>query len=414
MAADFHDWDKSDAWQTDHPVIRAFGRLRTTVALGKLAGIASLPARLSPRQRGVLLAALERLYAGGVRPSLAEDTRRGLGAMASTGEVTSLGVGWRQLAPTLGLGAGAFDPDRAAEEGRHHLVAQLLAMSPRYWDDPVQAILFTALQYGLEVALRRGRCKPEPLKTEALLHYIQSAVEHRVIPAMDEAGAGLPETYTLDLGTASMQEGRDLLAADLAVVAGVHVLGRPKYRIVLFQAKNATATGLADVGRNEGRQLDTFLSTGMGWYLFYPAWARKGAFITTVRPATEVFHDVWAHGPAPAFGQVDAYGGARSPGWDFASFVSIAMSSCRDLSLGRLFPDAETAAKALADDRRQPLAADIIAIDRTGRLALRDFIDATASLGYGDGRVSSVPSRRHAAHRCDEAGIPGDPFAPGW
>lgn len=414
MAAGFHDWNSSKSWQSDHPVIRAFGRMRATVAQGKLAGASSLPKRLTERQQCVLRAALERLYAGGVRPGLAEDARGGLGVMASSGEVTGKGAGWRRLAPTLGLGAGAFDQDRAGMEGRHYLVAQMLAMSPRYWDDPVQAILFAVIQYGLEVALRRARSKPEPVKTEALLHFIQSAVELRVIPAMDAAKAALPETHTLDIGTASMQEGRDLLAADLAVVAGVHVLGRPMYRIVLFQAKNATATGSADVERNEGRQLDTLLSTGMGWYLFYPAFARSGAFITTVRPATDVFREVWDTRRGPAFRNVDAYGGEHAPGWDFATFVSIALSSESDLSLGRLFPDAETAAKALADDRGRPLAADLIATDRTGRLSLRDFIDATASLGYGGTWLSSLPSKPHAPHRRDEAGTPGDPFRPGW
>lgn len=67
-------------------------------------------------------------------------------------------------------------------------------MPPRRWDDPVQTILFKTLPYGLKAALCRRRCKAEPLKTKVLLHHLQSAVEHRVVPAMDEKGAGLPET----------------------------------------------------------------------------------------------------------------------------------------------------------------------------------------------------------------------------
>lgn len=414
MSAGPRDWNASAAWNKEHPVIGAFGRLRATVARGKLAGVASLPRRLTPAQQLVLRKGLERLYAANVRPSLEADVRRALEAMAAPDGATGTAAAWLRLGPALGVGDDALDPDTAEEEGRGYLVAQTLAMSPRYWDDPVQAILFTAVQYGLEVALRRRRGKPEPLRTEAVVHHMQSAVEHRVVPAMDRARAHLPDTHTLDLGVASMQEGRDLLAADLAVVAGVHVLGRPMYRVVLFQAKTVTTTGRADVGRNEGRQLDAFLSTGMGWYLLYPEHARSGAFIATVRPAVEIFREVWADRSAPAFTAVEACGGEGSPAWDFASFVSIAMSSGSDLSLGRLFPTAEAAAGALSGDRKRPLAADIIAVDRTGRLVLRDFIDATAALGYGNGRTLSVPSRRHAVRRPDEDALPGDPFAPGW
>ncbi|MGY6281922.1 hypothetical protein ACXIT0_03430 [Methylorubrum extorquens] len=406
VAAGIHDWNAADSWTSEHPVVDAFGRLRARVAEGRLSDTAHLPRRLSQAQRRVLRAGLERMAASEVRGGVDAAARQVLDAMAAPATAAQ-GTAWRGLAPTLGLAAGALDADQAIAEGRHYLVAQLLAMSPKHWSDPVGAILFSAAHYGLEVALRRKRSKPEPLKTEALLHHLHSAVEEHLIPAMDKSGAHLPEACTLDLGTASMQEGRDLLAADLAVVAGVNVLGRPMYRIVLFQAKNVTATGAADIGRDEGRQLDRLLSTGMGCYLFYPAAAARGSFIPTVRTATAVYREVWDDAFPPAFGRVDAYGDERAPGWDFAAFVSVAMSSARDLTLGRLFFDAESAARALADDRKQPLAAALIAFDRTGSLRLRDFIDATASVGYGDQRFLSCPSERRPVHRHDAPGFPG-------
>lgn len=413
MAAGLNDWDEPTEWPKGHPIRDAFATLTARVAEGRLLDGASLPLRLDQSQRRVLLSGMERLLDGCTHPSLGPDIGQILRVMATKKASGGARRGWEPLAPTLGLVAGSFDAERAKNEGRQYRLAQIQAMSPLYWLDPVQGILFSTMHYGLELALRRKRRKPEPLKTEALLSNLHVALWDHIIPAMDKAKVRLPATHTLDVGTASMQDHRDLLAADLAIVAGVRILGRPMYRIILFQAKNATVTGRVDASEGGGGQLDKLLSTGMGWYLFYPTYRGKGTFIPTARPAIDVYREVWQGDAPPSFKLPTAYGDEASPAWDFASFVSIAMSSDTDLTLGRLFPDIESAATALTDDGKKPLAADIIAFDRTGSLRLNDFIDATAAIGYKERRALSFPTARDIIARPDdEDDVPEDPFAP--
>lgn len=399
MAAGISEWPTMDAWPDKHPILDSFHTLRSRVIDGWRRDEAILPQRLSHSQQKILSVGMARLLAGQVSPSLGTQTELILRMMAGPDLANATGQGWRDLTATLGLVAGRFATERVKPEGRQFLIAQLLAMSPRYWTDPVQAILFASVHYGLQAALHRKRRKPETSQTEAFLDDLTVAVREHLIPAMDKANVCLPDTHPLDLGTASLQEGRDLCGADLAVVAGVRILGRPMYRIILFQAKKAKVTGKADVGEGEGRQLDTILSTGMGWYLFYPAYGEPGTFVPTARSATDVYRDVWGAARPPGFTQVDAYGGEGSPGWDLASFISIAMSSNETLTLGRLFPDLKSAAKALTDNRKHPLAADIVAFDRTGSLKLHDFIDETAAMGYEERRTHHFPSVRDIVPR---------------
>lgn len=405
------DWNHAPAWSAEHSVVAAFGRMRLAVLRGREAGVARLPPELSSSQSDLLRSGLDRLGAG-ERPDMIRRTARSI--LHDLG--TPLGPRtrqWAEHAKVLGLVPGRFDPALAEEEGRHYLLAQALAMSPKRWADPVHAILYTTLQYALELSLRQKLLRPEPLKTEALLHHLQSALEHRVIAPINRSGAHLPSRRSLDFGTASMQAARDVLAADLAVVVGVRVHGRPVYRVVLFQAKRASAGGRVNLGPGGLRQLDVLLSSGMGWYLLYPS--KRDGFFATVRPAGQLFAEFWSAPRHRGTPRLSAFGSKGREAWDLASFVSMAMTSDSDTSLGRLFPDAASAAAALSDGGRQPLVGDVVAYDTTGSLRLRDFIDELDGRGYRTRRVRTLPTASSSADAAGEQlAIRDDPEAPGW
>jgi hypothetical protein len=409
MQGDGTDWAEAASWEGDHPVVDAYGRMRMAVVRGRMAGVSALSDEPTDAQVRVLTASLRNLGSDERTATVLEASRKILYSLAEPGAAAA--HPWRDYARILGLEIGAFEAERAEAEGRHFLLAQALAMSPRRWADPVQGILFTVVQYGLELALRRRLRRPEPLKTEALLHFVQGAMEHKIIGAMDKAGAHLPEERSLDFGTASMQAHRDLLAADLAVVAGIRVHGKPMYRVVLFQAKRASRQGWADLSEGQGRQLDVLLSSGMGWYLFYPD--EGGGFPAVVRPACELFAEVWSGRDGPALRRACTYGPEAHEAWDLATLVSVAMASTTDTTLGRLFPDARLAAAALSSEGH-PLAGEVIAFDATGSLALRDFFDAATTLGYEGRPVVGLPSSRYAdVPDREEPSYPG-PFEKRW
>lgn len=187
-----------------------------------------------------------------------------------------------------------------------------------------------------------------------------------------------------------MQETRDIAGADLALVVGVRVLGVPRYRVVLMQAKHEHPDWWrqGNVGHKKGAQLSELLSSGMGYYLFYPkpmedpALGRETRLMPVVRSAEAVFRDV-AHSIIPGSRyRVNIYSDSdgRVDAMDFAQFLSVAM--CGDtLDIGRLFPTVPSVADALGVPGR-PLVPDIVAIDATGRLSCHELLEKLRGGGY--------------------------------
>ncbi len=203
-----------------------------------------------------------------------------------------------------------------------------------------------------------------------------------------------------------MERTKDHMGADLAIVVGASVLGLPRFRVVLIQAKHADARqrDRANVGRNEGRQLDNLLSTGMGYYLFYPrvvtdAEGCDTRLLPTLRPAPAVFADVATAAStsnrymvgchADRVGSVDAT--------DFAEFVASRMAG-DDLSVGRLFPCAQSAAAAL-EVKGKPLVPQVLACDLSGRLSVLEFL--VAMRGYGLETTADMPFPKYEELKSD-------------
>ncbi len=385
------DWNRSIAWTSDHPVRAAFSTLRDSVAAVRGSASNCLPSRLSLVQQQVLRANRERILAAAPHPELQVQAANAL-QRVRRGVLDDAGRTERMFAQMLGLPAADMDLDRVRREGRDFAFLQCLAMRPGYWDDPVRFILFSVFTYAFELAMGRRYGKPEPIRTEALVNFVHSAVEHRIITAMNDARAFLPARHRLDLGTGSMQERHDLLAADLAVIVGVEVCGRPMYRVVLFQAKHLASDGQLNLTVAERGQLDKLLSTGMGWYLFYPKSEEAGRFLGVTMSARDVFQSVWCSPRDRRRAGVDVFGsGTRRPVWDFPSLVGVGMYS-NLLKPGRLFPSAAAVNQALSLDRAKPLVAGLIAADTTKSLQLRDILDAAAASGMTVRQPVSVPS----------------------
>lgn len=399
-----HDDDRHPAarWVGNRHVAQVFDTLRTETPDRKIEGAGSLPVDLSDEQVAVLHANLRRLPVGSRIPAVPWQSAAILRDLFRPPFARRQYPPWRKYKKVLGLHPGDDDPSRAEGHCRHYAIAQCLAIDPRAWADPVRAVLYAGITRALHMALNFDGTRSEPMLTEALLDQVDATFQYRIIGPLKGRRVPFPEPYRLDVAVATMQEGHDNLAADLAVVLGTRVAGREMYRIVLFQAKKLNADGHADVGSTDsGEQLDKFLSTGMGWYLFYPAPEKGRNFIVTARAATDVFEDVWRGRRKPRYKGTHGLGGAGTFGWDFPTFVSVAMAS-QDMSLGRLFPTVEAAAAALSIERDVPLVAGVLVADTTGALALTKLTARLDAGSYRSSPVRSLPVGSDLAPRIDD------------
>ncbi|RST85496.1 hypothetical protein EJC49_15525 [Aquibium carbonis] len=272
--------------------------------------------------------------------------------------------------------------------------ADLASIGATTWGNPVSAILYAAAQATAHHILR-DRTLDEPAVNSAVHETLPRRLSD-LAQAYKLARCGLPPGKCLHAGSAKMERTRDHMGADLALVVGANVLGLPRFRVVLVQAKHADGhqRTCADVGRNQGKQLDDLLSTGMGYYLFYPravadADGRHTRLLPALRSAPAVFADV-----ATATGASNRYMvgcHARRDGTvdatDFAEFIALSMAS-DELGVGRLFPCAQSAAASLVV-KGEPLVPEVFAVDRTGSLSVLEFLDAMR--GHGLETTADAP-----------------------
>lgn len=309
----------------------------------------------------------------------------------------------------LGLKHGANESELRARE---YLVRQFLSMQPCAWPDPTKAILYAAAQAAShDVSLIcQGRSEVE---ASAKLTEKISANIHQIIDAIKSAGSPLPPGAFLDFGSASMQGWKDWQGADFAIVIGTTVLGRPMYRVALFQAKWETARGRANVAHADGKQLDEIQSTGMGYYVFYPHTFHGRAFFTTIRPVPDVFRSVWEAEDPPGFDINTCHDGGQAA-WDFAAFLAVAMTWQDDLTFGRIFPDARAVADVLSGGRHKPLVQHVLAFDMTGALSVHEMIQSLKFKGFDDVTVASALSVLDAVSPRTEGRPQDDPGPPVW
>lgn len=331
------------------------------------------------------------------------DSRKRLGTgrshcQATSDEVAFLNVSLRRLAAARGM--EDFDlPDTALHSSPDEAMsmAAVAAMDIRKWQDPVRAILFAAGLHASHDAMR-GRRTVEPNLNQMILDGYRNAFR-TILDGYRREKACLPPDKFLHAGIASMQEKKDIAGADLALVVGTRVLGIPRYRVALVQAKHEQSgrTRQGYVGHGQGEQLAELLSSGMGFYMFYPAavedpsLGRETRLLPVVRSAEAVFADT-AQSASPRGrynvrifsnrdGNVDAT--------DFAQFLSSVM--CSDvLSVGRLFPTVSSVAEALGVPDR-PLAPEIVAVDVTGRLSCHELLERLRGGGYNVDEDFSFP-----------------------
>lgn len=259
---------------------------------------------------------------------------------------------WRLLGQRTGLDK-LLSSEKDGEAAKY-LLAQGLALDARHWHGHLDALFFAACQLAVHEAVRSVFGRIEVAYTEAFLRVLTKTVRESVVDPLRGLGPGLPEDLHLQFATASMQEGNDLQGADLAIVVGTLLYGKPMWRVVLLQAKSEKSQGKSEIGYKEGAQLAEILSTGMGAYLFYPKAKYEKIFVPTVRLAEHVFADAYKGLNDPEFGEIDPCG-ADGSAWDFASFVALEMRRPRVFGPGRVFPTVEAVADALSLGRERPL-----------------------------------------------------------
>lgn len=280
-----------------------------------------------------------------------------------------------------GMARGRQDPAVVEEADRDSAwQTHLTAIDILAWGKPAHALIYAAAQESAHAGLHKGGLDEEKI-TESILTTFGTSLG-TFVTAYGDSDRSLPPGSFLHACTASMQTHKDELGADLAIVVGTNVLGAARYRLVLFQAKRATSRCTADVGQNEGTQLDEILSSGMGFYLFYPepllvpSRGGKpeggGRMLPTVRSAEAVFSDVWS--PEDFSYVVNCYADAagNADAVDFAQFLALAMTG-EDLRIGRLFPNIDAVVSALQLGGR-PLATRILAINERGDLSMHELI----------------------------------------
>lgn len=382
-------------WASASAVRDVFANLRIETMLRKSEGVMGLVPNLSAHQVGVLQANLENLPFGGV-DKLAGSRSAAILRVVCNGqddvaEDAAWSAAWRGKKHILGLPEAGYDPERALAEFRHCVIAQEITADPKLWEDPTHALLYAGMWHALHAGLADTRTFPEPMITQEILAEVRSTFRDSIIKPLVRGGITLPRPYRLHVATATMQDGRDHLGADLAVVIGTRILGLDLYRIILFQAKKLDADGKVDVGsKDAGKQLLRLLSSGMGWYLFYPAPGKEKSFLVTARPASDVFADVCGDRRDQRYVGSYSYGSDKARAWDLPTFISVAMASA-NVSPGRLFPNADAAAAVLTAERPYPLAARVLAVDLTGALELGKFVSDLQSSGWKTDGVDVVP-----------------------
>lgn len=368
------NWAK---WSAEHPVRKAFNITMAEVVNTKLAGVGLLPPGVRQADLNFLAANHKRLLC-----AMDQDKSR-----ARFAEVMDFGPKPRhpefrdQCLKIMGVGPGAA---RAEWAGRGFLVTQFLAMTAGLWGSPSQAMLYSATQAASHRAFRACRGQGEIETTAELTCQLRSVLGERFVATLNRENIRLPPGAFLDFGTASMQGWRDRLGSDFALVVGTTVNDIPVYRVAVFQAKWEGSRGSANVSQGGGRQLRELLATGMGYYVFYPRAVDAKAFVATVRSAASVDSDV--HGPSgrPKYDvDVCCARGGSDPAWDFATFVTVAMTSPEN-GVGRVFPDADAVAEALSKDRKEPLTAHVVFADFTGCLNVRQLAEKLKERGYDE------------------------------
>lgn len=386
------DWNWAKCG-VEHPLRMAFNRTMSEVLNAKLSGIGVVPARVRQADLDFLAANHDRL-----RSAIDSDEYR------------------KTIDKVMGFGKDPVEPDlkaacikimRATAETaetkwatRGFLVTQFLAMTAGMWRSPSLAMLYSATQAASHYAFKVCRGQGEVETTVALTSKLLSVLGERFVEPLRHQKIRLPPGDFLDFGTASMQGWRDRLGSDFALVVGTCVRGIPVYRVALFQAKRQGGCGSVNVSQGSGRQLDELLTSGMGYYVFYPT--GKNAFVATVRSAESVYSDVNGPSDGPQY-RVDiccARDGS-DVAWDFVNFVTVAMESPEE-GVGKTFPDADAVAEALSTDRKEPLAAHVIFHDRTGLLNVRQLAEGLKERGYEHPQIYEALSSLDVPEEVDE------------
>ncbi|PWI54412.1 hypothetical protein B5K03_09510 [Rhizobium phaseoli] len=368
-------WEHYSDWPSVHPVKSIFNELIQAVVDAKGEGIGASHSTPTSQELEALEQGARRLVSAGVQD--------GWGQAHRDKWTHSRLADWNEdpffkiCSTVMGLKRGA--PERELIE-RDYLMKQFLSMHANAWSDSAKAILYAAAQAASHEVSRTCQGRSE-VETSAKLTERIGANIHRIIDAVNASATPLPSGVFLDFGSASMQGWRDWQGADFAIVVGTTVLGRPMYRVALFQAKWEIARGKTNVSHGDGGQLDEIHSTGMGYYVSYPNTFHGRAFFTTVRPVPDVFRSVWESEDPPSF-DIDTCHDRGQAAWDFAAFLAIAMTSQDDLSCGRLFPNAQAVSDVLSLGRDKPLVPHVLAMDMTGALNVHEMVQRLKFKGF--------------------------------
>jgi len=374
-----------------------FDALRGETLALKSRGILGLPAAVSPGQARVLAENLGRLPVLSAPDGLGTASREILEDICRPWAEARAFPYWTQYAAMLGL-SGRRDVAKARAASRHCVIAQALAMSPWVWPSPAQGLLYAGLQHALHQAFE-SYDDTEPFMTKDVIDKVNITFKHRIIDVLNRLGVSGLGMSKIKFASASMQGTHDRLGADLALVVGHRIHGKDVFRIVLIQAKKQDGDGRYPIRTAKSlRQLDRILSSGMGWYAFYPHLRNNLHFLVTVRPAADVFTDVWDETAERVAADDFASGGSGDAAWDLPTFVSLEMAS-PSLSLGRLFPDAAAVAEALSVERDVPLAEGVVMADLTGTLDLMAFKASLEAAGYKVEATASLDPAPRGAPR---------------
>ncbi|MCC0808659.1 hypothetical protein FPV16_21020 [Methylobacterium sp. W2] len=390
------DWRQSAAWPTDHEVRRAFTRLAKRTLETKRRGFGNLAQIPSAGELKVLEAGLQRLGAAGAAPSPSGTDE--FGWIVDDPDAPGVDHDRSTWLEMMGLPSGTPWPLQGAYAARAYVVAQYRAIQARGWATPGQAIVYAAAQMASHNTLSTVQGQDEPEVTIKLITEFSNTIRDVLIPAMEGEGAHLPEGQFLDVATASTSNHSDRLGADFAVVTGLVIDGVVKYRVALFQAKweDENQRGKADVWHKGGGQLAELLSTGIGYYLFYPRRYREGekarpVFLPTVRSARDVERDALAL-TTTTVRMVDTCNGTADVAWDFGGFLGLALASLENNGVGGIYDTQKEVVELLSRKRKRPLARAAIFYDHTPGRSLNLFELAEAIKGEGfDVDTFSVP-----------------------
>lgn len=372
MAQTSWDWTR---WSTEHPLKRAFNCAAEDVVEAKRAGIGVLPPGIRKPDLDFLAANQKRLV----------NALEGRKFDARVAQVLGLDSNLKNSNfKKLCLEIMETKPEEADAnwKTRGYLVTQFLAMTAGLWLNPSRAMLYSAIQAASHLTFKTCRGQSENETTVTFTSQLRSLLGDRFIATLNREKIHLPPGSFLEFGTASMQGWKDRLGSDFALVVGTIVEDIPVYRVAVFQAKWERIRGSANVSQGDGSQLHELLTSGMGYYVFYPRAFDDKAFIASVRSAESVNSDVHPPSGRPKFDvDVCCSQNRYDLAWDFATFVTVAMTSPED-SVGRVFKDIDAVADALSKDRKKPLASHILFADLSGHLKVRQLSEKLREIGY--------------------------------